>query len=368
MDKTANYISRCFELAKLGSSLAYPNPIVGSVIVVNDEIIGEGFHKIYGGAHAEPNAINAVKSKYPDTYEYLLSQSDIYVSLEPCSHYGKTPPCTDLILKYKFQKLIFATYDPNPKLDNTKTVFKTIEKNGTKIIYPEMLSERIQKEAIFINRHFFQSLKKKSYFTLKVASNPDGSMLSKEARWITNDESRKEVHRIRACHDLIITGINSIKKDNSRLNIRFPALEIGLDSYRPPNILILKSEQDFTDKERESLSVFQTKVERQVSELKLVDNLEASIKIFLENKPQRVMIEAGPKLVDSFCKSNLLNEIIHYEPLINNHEMTKDAQVQSILKRYQENINLNLKPISTRLLSSKTTDQIDIALTIAVNT
>ena len=360
------YIKRCFELAKLGESLAYPNPIVGAVIVHNDEIIGEGFHRCAGEPHAEVNAVNSVIAKYPENFTELLKKSEIYVSLEPCTHTGKTPPCTDLIKKYQFKKLIFALRDKNPKVLENNSVYKQIKANGTEIIYPEELAEDISTEAKFLNRKFLKQINhknnfEKSWITLKVASYPDGSMISKpETKWITNSESRKEVHRLRACHDTIITGINSIKNDNSRLNIRFTPNEINLNDYRSPEIIILKSKQDFTDLERSNLAVFENE---SVKEFKIsmnsskaennnVQDLKSLLIELSKEKPKRFFIEAGPKLVKAFLTENLVDEIIHFEPKLD--EIKEEEQIKNIIDRYSKLITVNRSDLPLTESNNKT--------------
>lgn len=363
-----NFIARCFELAKLGETYAYPNPIVGAVIVHEGQIIGEGFHQICAKEHAEVNAVNSVIAKYPGRYEQILAESEIYVSLEPCSHTGKTPPCTDLIKKYKFKKLYFAISDPNPDLDASRSkAFKAIEENGTEIIYPEAFSDFIHEEAYFINRVFFGNLSKKkiekplfnSWITLKLASYENGSMLTKEGdKWISNSGSRKEVHRLRSCNDTLITGINSIKNDNSRLNIRFTKEELGLSDIKQTEIIILKSNQDFSEEERKTLSVFKNP---QVTELKTDKSPEQLIKLIKNislDKPKRILVEAGPSLIESFLKANLFDEIVHYIKLEKENYTAKyiEELTNKFLKEYQNKItdnNLVLKISKCEVIKSK---------------
>lgn len=355
------FIARCFELAKLGETYAFPNPIVGAVIVNKGNIIGEGFHQIYGKEHAEVNAVNAVLAKYPGTHEQVLAESEIYVSLEPCNHIGKTPPCTELIKKYKFKKLIFAIHDPNPDLDHSRAIaFEAIQKNGTEIVFPKTFNSHIKEEAYFINRIFFENLKKKknnhhlnnSWITLKLASYENGSMIIiKDDKWISNSESRKEVHRLRSCHNVLITGINSIKKDNSRLNLRFSKDDLNLAEIRQPEIIILKSNQDFSLEEREVLSVFKNP---KVTEIKTDRSSEALynlIKNLTKNQPKRVLVEAGPNLIESFLKANLFDEIIHYIKL--ETENYSDKYLEKLSNKFLENYQSKIKDNDSFLKISK---------------
>ena len=184
------YMQRCLQLAKNGFGKTYPNPMVGCVIVSNNQIIGEGWHQKAGEAHAEVHAINAVKDKSQ------LKKATLYVSLEPCSHHGKTPPCSDLILKYSIPKVVIGTVDPHSKVAG-----KGIEKLQKAGVSVEV--GVLEKECRELNKRFFTfHQKKRPYIILKWAESADGflSPTHKEARqpvWITNSYSRQLVHKWR---------------------------------------------------------------------------------------------------------------------------------------------------------------------------
>lgn len=214
------YINRCIELAKNGLGTTYPNPLVGSVIVYENKIIGEGWHKKAGEAHAEVNAINSVKDKS------LLKKATIYVSLEPCSHYGKTPPCCDLIIKYQIPNVVIGTIDPFAEVAGTG-IKKLIEagKNVTVGILEEECNE--------LNKRFFTfHQKKRPYIILKWAESQDGfispsEMLRKAENndekkpvWITNTYSRQLVHKWRSEEQSILIGTKTAIEDNPKLDTR----------------------------------------------------------------------------------------------------------------------------------------------------
>ena len=207
------YMNRCIQLAKNGLGTTYPNPLVGSVIVYKGKIIGEGWHKKAGEAHAEVNAINPVKDKT------LLSKATIYVSLEPCSHYGKTPPCADLIAYHKISKVVIGTIDS----------FAKVAGNGIKKLLQSGINVNIgilEKECKELNKRFFTfHEKKRPYIILKWAETEDGFIapLEKDEKkpvWITNQYSRQLVHKWRTEEPAILVGTNTVLEDNPSLEAR----------------------------------------------------------------------------------------------------------------------------------------------------
>lgn len=208
------YMNRCFELAEKGRGQVTPNPLVGCVIVDNGKIIGEGYHQKYGEAHAE---VNAVKS-LPDNYDF--SKCTIYVNLEPCSHHGKTPPCSDLLVSKKFKTVVVCNLDSNPLVAG-----KGLEKLRNAGI--EVVSGVLEKEGRELNKHFFTfHEKKRPYIILKWAQTKDGFISkiplpeNKEENWITSPESKKLVHRWRAEEQAILVGTNTVLTDDPELTTR----------------------------------------------------------------------------------------------------------------------------------------------------
>ena len=210
-----HYIKRCIQLAENGLGRTYPNPIVGSVIVYNDRIIGEGWHHKAGEAHAEVNAVASVKDKS------LFSKSTIYVSLEPCSHYGKTPPCSNLIIDSGIKKVVIGTVDP----------FSEVAGKGIKKLLDAGCEVRVgvlEKECRELNRRFFTfHTKQRPYIILKWAQSADAFLAplpQKDAErkpvWITNKYSQQLVHKWRAEEQAIMVGTNTAVADNPKLNTR----------------------------------------------------------------------------------------------------------------------------------------------------
>jgi len=209
------YMRRCLELAVKAVGLTYPNPMVGAVIVHNEKIIGEGYHLKAGGPHAEVIAVNAVRDKS------LLKDSTLYVNLEPCSHFGKTPPCADLIISCSIPEVVIGTVDTSNKVAG-KGIAKLI-KAGC-IVRTGILEE----ECRFLNRRFFTSVEKgRPYIILKWAQSADGflDILRKkdhktEPEWITGNPERVLVHKWRSCEQSILVGAGTVRADNPKLNVR----------------------------------------------------------------------------------------------------------------------------------------------------
>lgn len=203
------YMKRCLELAELGRGRVAPNPLVGSVVVHNDRIIGEGYHQVYGEAHAEVNAIESVKDKD------LIKDSIIYVNLEPCSHHGKTPPCADRISDLKPRKVVIAVKDPNPKVSG-----RGIEKMRNAGIEVEI--GLLEEESRRLNRAFFSHFEqKRPYITLKWAQSSDGFIAPEgQQLWLSGHESRVISHKLRAENMAILVGANTVSIDNPSLTTR----------------------------------------------------------------------------------------------------------------------------------------------------
>ncbi len=211
------YIKRCLELAKNGLTMARPNPSVGCVIVHKDSIIGEGFTSTYGGPHAEVNAIAAVKESS------MLKKATLYVSLEPCNHFGKTPPCTQLIIESGIKKVVIGCVDPNKKVSG-KGIQK-LKENGCTVTVGVL-----ERECLDSHRRFFTyQTKKRPFIILKWAESKDGfidverkvnSGEIAQPNWITNTYSRQLVHKWRSEEAAILVGTNTAINDNPSLTVR----------------------------------------------------------------------------------------------------------------------------------------------------
>lgn len=210
------YMKRCLELAELGNGQVSPNPLVGCVIVSGGKIIGEGYHKKYGQAHAEVNAINSVLEKYGDLAATLLKAATAYVSLEPCSHFGKTPPCADLLIRHQVKKVVVGNPDPFADVDG-----KGIEKLKNAGI--EVLTGILEKECSFVNRRFFTRIKQqRPYIILKWARTANGYFAPKNAiqQWISGPFAKILVHKWRTEEDAILIGKQTALADNPQLSAR----------------------------------------------------------------------------------------------------------------------------------------------------
>ena len=201
---------RALELAELGRGKVSPNPVVGCVIVKEDKIIGEGYHQKYGEAHAEVNAVNSVEDQTD------IVGSTVYVTLEPCAHFGKTPPCANLLVDKKVGKVVIAAFDSNPLVGGKG--IQILEEAGI-----EVETGLLQEEARWQNRRFFTQIeKKRPYVILKWAQTQDGFVARSDysSKWISNSSSRRLVHQWRAEEDAIMVGKNTAKYDDPALNVR----------------------------------------------------------------------------------------------------------------------------------------------------
>lgn len=301
-------MQRCLELAQLGAGQVSPNPMVGAVIVFCEQIIGEGFHKHHGQSHAEVNAINMVFDRYPDAAN-ILSQSTIYISLEPCSHFGKTPPCADLIIKHKIHKAIVGSRDPFSAV-NGKGIEK-LRNAGT-----EVMEGILEKECLSLNKRFFTRIvKQRPYVILKWAQTTDGFFAPETPAqcWITGEASRKLVHLWRSEEDAILIGKNTAAIDNPKLNVRYGS------GKSPKRIVIdrnleLSKELDLFDASVETI-VFNelgTSTEKNIKYVAL-ENFDHYLpqyilfQLYLQDI-QSVIIEGGAITLNHFIQQGLWDE------------------------------------------------------------
>lgn len=300
------YMQRCLELAKNGFGSTHPNPMVGSVIVYQNKIIGEGWHQKAGKSHAEVNAINAVRDKA------LLSKATIYVSLEPCSHYGKTPPCSDLIIQHKIPTVIIGTVDPHSKVAG-----KGIEKLQKAGIHVEV--GILENECRNLNKRFFTfHLQKRPYIILKWAESADGFLSPKHKEeqkpvWITNPYSRQLVHKWRTEEQAILVGTNTVLTDNPSLNAR------DWKGTNPIRLIIDRTGKisiDYAVKNNSLKTIIFTEQENLsndencIYENTIFDNqlIERICNYLYEQQIQSVLIEGGAATLNSFITANLWDE------------------------------------------------------------
>lgn len=217
MNREEKYMQRCLDLAEMGIAKARPNPSVGCVIVHEDRIIGEGITSKFGGSHAEVNAVNAVIQKYGEAEaQRLISEAEVYVSLEPCAHHGKTPPCADLLVQYKPKKVRIGCLDPSEKVSGKGV--DTLQKAGISCqvgILEEKAKWAIRRFSMRIRKH-------RPYVILKWAETADGYFGSEEEqqKWISHPASKQLVHKWRAEEAAILVGKNTALIDNPTLTVR----------------------------------------------------------------------------------------------------------------------------------------------------
>ncbi len=332
-----NYMRRCLTLAKMGEGRVQPSPLVGAILVYNNRIISEGYHEIFGGTHAEANAINKLQR------QELLKESSLYVNLEPCSHFGKTPPCVNLIISSKIPKIFIGCKDPNPLVSG----------QGIKLLLEAGLDIRVgvlEQECFWLNRKFLTfHEKKRTYITLKWAQSADGFIdvvrnadASSVPTWITNQPAKQLVHKWRSEQMAIMAGTNTILYDNPRLTVReWPGknpLRVVID-----RVLRLPAENYVFDKSIPTIVITE-------KEKKSEENLEFCKIEFNENTPEKilgilyrkniqsVLIEGGAMLLQTFIDKGLWDEarVFYgkiefrqgiYAPVIKNYFMAEETNI-----------------------------------------
>jgi diaminohydroxyphosphoribosylaminopyrimidine deaminase/5-amino-6-(5-phosphoribosylamino)uracil reductase len=305
MNIDEKYMEICLDLAKQGIGKVAPNPMVGCVIVHNNKIIGQGYHEFYGGPHAEVNAVASVTDKA------LLKESTLYVNLEPCAHFGKTPPCANLIVEHQIQKVVIGCVDTFSEVSG-----KGIEKlaNNDIDVTVGVLKEKSEE----LNKRFFTfHAKKRPYIILKWAQTQDGFIdvdrkTSPEVNnWITTPVSKKMVHQWRAEEQAIMVGTNTALNDNPSLTVREvdgdnpTRIVLDINLRLPENLIIF-------DKTVQTI-IFNTLKNESTNNLDYVKIEQKNIipqilKELYNREIQSVIIEGGAQLLNSFIKQNLWNE------------------------------------------------------------
>ena len=294
------FMQRALDLAERGKGTVRPNPLVGCVLVHEGKIIGEGYHEQYGGPHAEVNAIASV------TDLKLLAAATAYVSLEPCSHWGKTPPCANLLVEKGIKSVVVATLDPNPLVAGKGV--KLLEEAG---IYVQV--GLLEQEARWQNRRFFcQQEKHRPYLILKWAQTQDGFIAREnfDSKWISSSQSRQLVHQWRAEEQAILVGKNTALHDNPRLNVRdwtgSDPIRVVLDSK-----LELPVDLHLFDQQIPTLCYNLLKSEK-LTNLEWVQLPQLSPEALLADlharQIQSVLIEGGSQTITQFLAAGLWDE------------------------------------------------------------
>lgn len=327
------YIKRCIELAQKATGKTYPNPLVGAVIVHNGKIIGEGYHQKAGENHAEINAINSVKNTE------LLPGSTIYVSLEPCAHFGKTPPCSLKLKEIGFKKVVIGAMDSHDKVNG----------KGKKILMDagiETISGILEDDCRELNKRFFTfHEKKRPYLILKWAESQDGFIdKNYKSTKVSNELASQFVHQIRSEEHAILVGTQTALIDNPSLTTRL------IEGRNPVRILIdfeLKVPRDFKIYNNEAPTlVFNQEKDAEEENIKFIkiskkNFLEELLQKLYENQIQSVLVEGGSRTLQTFIDANLWDEtiIIKNENLILENG-TKAPKIEENLveeKYYRDN-------------------------------
>ncbi|MDG2431777.1 bifunctional diaminohydroxyphosphoribosylaminopyrimidine deaminase/5-amino-6-(5-phosphoribosylamino)uracil reductase RibD [Flavobacterium sp.] len=340
MNTYEKYISRCVQLAKNGLGTTYPNPMVGSVIVCDGKIIGEGWHRKAGEPHAEVNAVNSVKDKS------LLKRATIYVSLEPCSHFGKTPPCSDLIIQSGIPNVVIGTVDPNIQVAG-KGIKKLIAA-GIHITVGVLEQECYQ-----LNKRFFTfHNKKRPFVILKWAQSLDGfiapaAKAEKKPVWITNPYSRQLVHKWRSEEQAILVGTQTAVDDNPRLDVRdwtgSNPIRIVIDANnRIPRESHLFDNLVKTIVIGENFDAISTEnciFERIDFEGNIAEQI---LEIIYNHQIQSVIIEGGLRTLQTFIESGLWDEarIFKSNTLLHNGVVAPKLLLQESTKQFIDNDEL----------------------------
>ena len=300
MNNDILFMQRCLDLGIKGIGKTYPNPLVGCVIVLNNKIISEGWHNSYGGIHAEVDAINKIKDKS------ILKKCSLYVNLEPCNHHGKTPPCTDLILKHGIQNIVIGIKDPNKNIDGNGIEY--LKKNGCNV-----KTNVLEEECNFINRRFISFNKfKRPYIILKWAESKDGfigpikdKLNSGKVLWLTNEKSRVLSHKWRTQEQSILVGVQTIIDDNPILTSRFYKGENPIRIIIDPKLRIpLKSKVLNNDSKSIIFSSSNKKIDGKNIITNDFNNNESIINNIYKEGIQSVIVEGGRKTLQFFIDND----------------------------------------------------------------
>ena len=309
-----SYIKLAIEIAKKGTGSVSPNPLVGCIIVKNGRIIGTGFHEKYGENHAEINALNSVIED-PEG-------ATLYVNLEPCCHYGKTPPCVDTIIDKKIKRVVIGTLDMNPVVSG---------KGGRKLMDAglEVKVGVLENECANLNKFFFKFITKGlPYVTLKAAQTLDGKIADVygDSKWITSVQSRQFVHKLRANYDAVLVGAGTVLVDDPKLTVRLTEGRNPKKVVLDPKLRLTPDNKIFTSVDN---SVYLFTLKKNSEKKKLIEsirqkgaevifvpetadgmlNLKSVLKALAKRQVTSLLVEGGSKVFSSFIKSGLYDEL-----------------------------------------------------------
>jgi len=298
------YMQRCIDLAQKGMGAVAPNPMVGAVLVYENRIIGEGWHQQFGGPHAEVHCIQSVANED----KQFIPQSTLYVSLEPCNHYGKTPPCSDLIIHSQIKKVVIACTDPFEKVNGSG--IKKLEDNKV-----EVITGILEKEAIQLNKRFFIFHQQQMpYVILKWAESNDGFIAKPQGKpvKISNHITNKLVHKWRSEEAAIVVGTNTVLNDNPSLTTRNWQGKNPLRIYIDKRLRV-DAKYKILDNSTDTLILNLEKNEKVgVNEFVMIHEetslVEELLQLLYKKGIQSLIVEGGTNLLQSFIESNCWHE------------------------------------------------------------
>ncbi len=307
------YMKKVFALALRGSGRTSPNPLVGAVIVKNNEVIAEGYHQKIGSAHAERVALEYAGKK--------AQGADLYVNLEPCFHYGRTPPCVEAIIEKRIKKVIICNTDPNPVVNGQS--IKKLQSHGI-----EVVQGILEEEGLLLNEVFFKYIRMREPFVaLKAALSLDGKIATSagESKWITGKKAREDGHYLRQKYDAILVGINTVIADDPFLTCRIPGgrnpYRIVLDTFlRIPEEANILSLEDSPEKTiifcgGQATEEKAEKIKRKARVIKLPGErftLSNVLTILAETEIASILIEGGAQIHGSFIRERLVDKYYLY--------------------------------------------------------
>jgi diaminohydroxyphosphoribosylaminopyrimidine deaminase/5-amino-6-(5-phosphoribosylamino)uracil reductase len=328
-------MKRCFALAEKGIGRVSPNPMVGCVIVHNDNIIGEGFHQQFGEAHSEVNAINSVTDKS------VLQEATLYVNLEPCAHFGKTPPCANLIIQYKIKQVVIANFDSNPLVAGKGIA--QLREAGI-----EVLEKVLEKEGRFLNRRFFTfHEKKRPYIILKWAKSSDNffAPIGGQQLWLTGEKAKRLTHQWRTEERGILVGTHTALIDNPQLTAR-------LYEGNNPTRIVIDKENMLIDKlaikdQQAPTIIFNQSITKTSNNLTYIaidfnqNVIEQMLGKLMELNISSVIIEGGAFTINHFIQQNIWDEArVFTAPLTLNKGIPSPSLLCTVLKK--ENIGKDI--------------------------
>ena len=330
------YIKRCLQIAKNGIGMCRPNPSVGAVIVYKDQIIGEGFTSPYGGAHAEVNAISFVKR------EDLLEKATLYVTLEPCSHYGKTPPCADLIVTKKIPNVVIGCIDTNSLVAGKG--IKRLEQAGCNVTVGVLESECFEHH----KRFFTVQNKQRPYIILKWAQTKNGFIAPHKKDelkpvWISNPYSQQLVHKWRSQEHAILVGTNTVRLDNPSLNVRNwygnNPIRVVIDRY-----LKLPLSNNVFSGNQQTIIISEHKKENSrhiiYEQINFSKNMSVEIiSVLTRHNIQSVIIEGGKQILQQFIDNNLWDEARVFSGECEFNQGTKGPSLKSQMLQEKKYLN-----------------------------